>query len=83
VLFDAVLLFFVFFFPWWYSVVFIFIGGLIFQNFFEGLVAGVLMDALYGTEAVAFYGFRLFFSSYSLLAIIITDFLKRKIRFLE
>jgi hypothetical protein len=81
--FDAVLFFSVLFFPWWCFIFFAILGCIMFKNYFEMLIAGFFMDALYGTEAIAFHGFRLFFTLSTLVLFFSVDFLKSKIRFLE
>jgi hypothetical protein len=82
-IFDVALLVTILFLPWWCFIFFALIGGLVFKNYFEVIIAGFCMDALYGTEAVAFHGFRLFFTLATLVLFFSLDALKSKIRFLE
>jgi hypothetical protein len=83
IIFDAVVCFAVLFLPWQFFIFFVFAGGLVFQNYFEAFIFGLFMDALYGTPAVNFHGFHLFFAFASLSLIFITGFLKTKIRIFE
>jgi hypothetical protein len=73
----------VLFFPWWSFVLIGFIGGSIFKNYFELIVFGSIMDALYGTEALAIYDFRLVFSLAGIILFSLAEFLKTKIRFFD
>ncbi len=73
----------VLYFPWWCFVMVTIVGGLLFKNYFESFIAGLFMDAFYGTNAVSFHNFFLFFSLLSLVVLLITAILKEKIRFLQ
>ncbi|MFA5830528.1 MAG: hypothetical protein WC878_01730 [Candidatus Paceibacterota bacterium] len=78
---DLAVLFSSLFFPWWISVALIFLGALFLRNFYEAFFFGLLLDALYGTESVNFYGFRLLFASMGLFSIFVSAIIKKKVRF--
>jgi hypothetical protein len=82
-IFDILLFVAVLFFPWWCFIFFAILGGVLFKNYFEMLIAGFFMDALYGTEAISFHGFRLFFTLAISVLFFSVDALKSKLRFLE
>ncbi len=78
---DTAILFLVLFFPWWVACFFCFLGAAFFENFYEAFFFGLLLDALYGTEAINFHGFRLFFATAALFFIFFSVTVKQKVRF--
>ncbi|TRZ52653.1 hypothetical protein D4R99_02375 [bacterium] len=78
---DFALLFSALFFPWWITLILIIIGAFFFENFYEAFFLGLFLDALYGTEAINFYGFRLFFATIGLFLVFFSSLLKKKVRF--
>ena len=77
---DVLLFFIVLFCPWWFSLAVIFVCVIYFQNYFEAFFLGLFMDALYGTNAINFNGFHLFFATASLIVLFIVQSLKDKMR---
>lgn len=51
---DVVLFFSVFLFPWWATLIGAVLATFSFDSYFEGLVVGILLDALYGVPARSF-----------------------------
>lgn len=78
---DALLLFAVLFFPWWISCIIAALGVFIFEDFFEPFFAGILLDALYGTQEVNVHGFYLFFTALFFGIVIVGGIAKEKMRF--
>jgi len=78
---DFTLLFSALFFPWWITLILMIIGVFFFKNFYEAFFIGLFLDALYGTEVINFYGFRLFFAAAGLFLIFFSSLLKKKVRF--
>jgi len=78
---DIAILFSALFLPWWSALFLIFLGALFFKNFYEAFFFGLLLDALYGTEAINFHGFRLFFTALGLFFIFFGKMMKKKVRF--
>ncbi len=49
ILFDLALIGAIFYTPWWAVVIFAFVGAFLFPYYYEIIVAGILVDLLYGT----------------------------------
>ena len=58
IFFDVFLVVSILFFPWWTTSVFVLFGVFIFPNYVEIIIAGILVDVLYGqhTAMVSFSG---------------------------
>ncbi len=78
---DLAILFSVLFLPWWAVCTFCFLGAVLYTNFYEAFFFGLLLDAMYGTEAINFHGFRLFFATAALFFIFFSTTVKQKVRF--
>ncbi|MCX6736269.1 MAG: hypothetical protein NTZ13_04255 [Candidatus Parcubacteria bacterium] len=78
---DLAIFFLVLFLPWWSVCIFCFLGAAFYSNFYEAFFFGLLLDALYGTEAINFHGFRLFFATAALFFIFFSTAVKQKMRF--
>jgi len=62
VIFDIVLFISVFIFPWWISIPLVFIGIFLFSNFYEFIVASVIVYSLYAIEGDRLISSPIFFS---------------------
>jgi len=60
---DTVLFASVLFAPWWLTLLLTLTFLMLFQNFFEAFIAGLIIDALYGASSLNLYGFHLFYSA--------------------
>ncbi len=71
ILIDIFIFLSILFFPWWITVILVIWGVFLFDNFYEALLAGLLIDLLYGTRTEEFFGiwfvfFIIFLSIYFL-----------------
>lgn len=80
---NIALLVSIFYLPWWATTFIVLFGIFIFKNFYEAVLAGFLMDILYGTKTIEFMNIWFIFTAfYFLIYILITAF-KKNIRFYE
>ncbi len=70
----------VFFLPWWITVLLAIVGILFIQNFYEVVVAGLLIDLLYGTDTSLFFGFSAVFTIGALALVVLGERFKKNIR---
>lgn len=50
IFFNLLLLGAVFYTPWWFVALLAFIGAFLFPSYYEIIIAGILVDLLYGTQ---------------------------------
>jgi hypothetical protein len=62
VIFSLSLILSTFIFPWWVSILMSILGLLYFENLYEVILVGLIIDVLYGVK-FSFYGFNLFFTA--------------------
>lgn len=80
IIFDVILfLSIVAFAPWWVVVIFAIALTFYFPNYYEIIVAGVLLDAIYGTPQTLFFDSALFFSLGFLIIFLLVNILKKRI----
>ena len=78
---SVILLFSILFLPLWVSVVLAFAGMIYFSKFFEAVVLFLLSDALFGASEEKFYG-MVFVSFFTfLIALILIEIFKKKLKF--
>jgi len=65
--------------PWWIAVIFALALSFYFQNYYEIIVAGILLDAFYGTPQNMFFDTALFFTFFSVIIFFVVEILKKKI----
>lgn len=75
---TLVLLFIV---PWWVTLIFV-VGSLfVFENFYESIVFGLLLDGFHGQAGITFYGLNALFTITISIVFIISIFLKTRLTF--
>lgn len=74
---DAVLFFSIFLLPWWFSLFLGFACVFLFKNFFEALLVGFVLDALYGIAGQTFFKTNMLFTFLS-AAVLAFSYLARK-----
>lgn len=65
-------------FPWWVSLTLVFFGALYFENLYEAIVAGLILDLLYGIN-IEVYGFNLFFTLATTIMLYLFSSLRKRI----
>ncbi len=80
---DTIIFLSLFIFPWWVGMFLAVVGILFLSNFYEIFLVGYLLDILYGTSVKEFYGIWFVFTLLSIVIYIITERLKKSIRFYE
>jgi len=65
--------------PWWIAAIFALALSFYFQNYYEIIIAGILLDAFYGTPQNIFFDSTLFFTICSLIIFLAVKILKKKI----
>lgn len=79
VVFDVVLFISVFVLPWWISVLLLFIGVFIFNNFYEFIIASVIIYSLYAISGDRIISSPIFFSSVLIILYITIEYIKNNI----
>lgn len=79
VIFDLVLFILVFISPWWVSVLLLFIGIFAFDNFYEFIVASVIIYSLYSIPSDRLISSPIFFSSVIIILYIIIQSIQNNI----
>lgn len=69
--------------PWWLALLSVFVGILLFTNFYEGFLFGYILDLFYGTPGETFYGTNLLYVFSVALFMLIALFLKKRLRFYD
>ena len=77
----AILLFSILFMPLWVSVILAFAGMIYFPKFYEAVVLFLLSDALYGISEAKFYGMAFVSFFTFLIALLIIEAFKKKLKF--
>jgi len=63
---DIIIFLSILFLPWWVTIFLVLFGIFFFNHFYEAIIAGILIDLLYGTRAEEFFGiWFLFFIIFS------------------
>lgn len=71
----------VFFAPWWLSFILYIIMLFLFENFYEGIFALLLIDLLYGIPEIKFYNFPLVSTLFAVIFYYSISKLKRYLSF--
>lgn len=79
VIFDVVLFILVFISPWWVSVLLLFIGIFAFGNFYEFIVASVIIYSLYSIPSDRLISSPIFFSLIIIILYIIIQSIRNNI----
>lgn len=79
VIFDIVLFIAIFVFPWWVSAFLLCIGVFIFKNFYEFIVACVIVYSLYSVPNGTWISNQAFFSALIIVLYIIIQIIKNNI----
>ena len=70
----------VLFLEWWFVMVFIVMGVVFFQHYYEAVVAGILTDILFGTDSSCIIlNTHIIFTSFSLFAYMIISCFKTRV----
>ena len=79
VIFDVILFISVFVLPWWISVLLLFIGIFAFSNFYEFIIANVIIYSLYSNLGDRLISSPIFFSSIIIILYIIIQSIRNNI----
>lgn len=79
IIFDIVMFISVFVFPWWISVLLLLFGIFVFKNFFEFILATVIIYSLYSIPGSGLIASPIFFSLFIIILYIAIQFLKNNI----
>lgn len=77
---NIVIVISILFLPWWATVLLVCAGILLFPHFYEAIIAGVLMDVLYGVSMVSFSGFVAVFTVIFSLGYLLGERFKKNVR---
>ncbi|MDO8579829.1 MAG: hypothetical protein Q7R72_03100 [bacterium] len=64
--------------PWWLSVIFITGACFFVPKFYEAVIYGILIDALYGTK-FGLYGFSYVFTGIFIIIFFVSSIIRRKL----
>ena len=78
---NIIILISVLYLPWWVTTTAVFTGFLIFKNFYEGIIAGFLLDTLYGAKISQFFGIWFVFTAVYFVGYVIIRRVKKNLRF--
>ncbi|MES2315385.1 MAG: hypothetical protein V4486_01465 [Patescibacteria group bacterium] len=78
---GAVLLISILFLPFWLPVILALIAMLYFRVYWEGVALFLLSDLIYGTPEAKFWGLTYVSFIMAVIAIVLIEFLKRKLKF--
>ena len=67
--------------PWWATVFFAVVLAFYFKHYYELIVVGFIIDALYGIPQIWFFNIEILFGLISIFTYIFIEFLKKKIRY--
>jgi hypothetical protein len=81
VVFDIVLFLSLFIVPWWLSLSVALVGVFFFSRFYEIIIAGVVVDILYGVPQASFFGFQYISSIVTVLFFIGGEYIKKRMIF--
>lgn len=79
IIFDVILFISVFVFPWWISVLLLFIGIFAFNNFYEFIIANVIIYSLYSIPGNRLISSSIFFSGTIIILYIIIQSIRNNI----
>lgn len=78
VFFGIFLIISAFIFPWWVSVALVFFGALYFNNLYEAIIVGMIIDLTYGVN-IEIYGFNLIFTFALTLMLYVLSIVRKRI----
>ena len=78
---DLILFLSLFATPWWVSLIIALAGIFFFTHFYEIVVAGFIMDIVYGTPNASFFGIHFLSSIVAILLLVIGAFIKKRMIF--
>jgi hypothetical protein len=79
VIFDIFLLISLYIFPWWISILLLFIGIFVFDNFYEFIVSNIIMYSMYATKSDRIISSSVFFPLIIIISYILIQFIKSNI----
>jgi len=79
IIFDVFLLLSVFVLPWWISLLLMFLGIFAFKNFYEFIVANIVVYSLYSIPSPRWISSPLFFFSVVALSYVLIQYIKDNI----
>lgn len=78
VIFGIFLIISAFIFPWWVSAILAVIGLFYFENLYEVIFVGIIIDSLYG-GIIEFFGFDFIFTAMSIILFFIMSKIKQNL----
>jgi|GEM_PF-1071460 len=67
--------------PFWFSVLLLLIGVVMYRYFLEAPILMLLVDLLYGVPLDRFYGYTFVAFSFGLILLFLAEYIKKKSRF--
>lgn len=77
---DFILFFSLFIFPWYWTAVLVFVFIILFENFWEAILAGFIFDALYSIPSAKIYGRFGIFTAVAAILVLLSKIIRKKIR---
>lgn len=78
IIFDIILFVSLFYIPWWGVGVIAFMGAFTYPHYYEIIVAGIILDILYGAQSFPFSG--IYNTVSSVLMLYFASYLKKSVR---
>jgi hypothetical protein len=66
--------------PWWLVLIGLFASAAYFDNYFEIIIFGIILDAIYGTTQHGIFGLQIIYTLIGLAAFFIIPIIRRRIR---
>lgn len=68
-------------FPWWVGFVLACIAFFLFEDFYEVILFGLIIDSLYQISIARYFHFELFFTAFAIVLFIAGFYIKKKLKF--
>ena len=78
---SFILLLSVLFMPWWISVILALVGIIYFHYFWEAVALAIVSDLLFGVPETKFYNMVFISFLFTIIALLLIEFIKKKTRF--
>jgi len=79
--FDIIFFLIIFILPWWVSVILAFAGVFIFKNFYEFIIASLILYSLYFIGSTRFLAYPYYFFAVIIIVYVILQLIRRRIIF--
>jgi len=83
VLINAFIFISIFYLPWWVTTIVVLSGVIFFKNFYEAILAGLIIDMIYGAKTVEFANIWFVFTASYTGVYVLSNYLKKNIRLYE